>query len=212
MNSVYDVLVNFKKNPYEFYEWEQDDNIKHVKKIPSFKVSDKTLFDFINDDVLVSEKIMNEINDQTEIFCGRTINKMKYACIIYNDVTVLAIMINDEGLVIGKSKLLFDEADDVIKNGKDINIYDLDYKVVSKNSHNNSLTRKENNEVFLILKYLNKIYDNKNADELNYLYYECFDVKEEDYAKSYMLLKKQIENGDFLIINKIKSFIKVLKR
>ncbi len=212
MKNVYDILVNFKKNPYEFYEWEKNDDIKHIKKIISFKVEDKILLDFMNYDVLVDKKFMGIIEDQTEVFIGRSIDKIKYACLLCNDDVVLAVALNDEGLVIGKSKLLFDEADDIIKKSKDMSIYDLEYNVISKNRHNNSLTRKENNEVFLILKYLNKIYDNKNVDEINYLHYECFDIKEEDYLKSYMLLKKQIEEGNFLVINKIKSFIKVSKR
>lgn len=212
MKNVYDILVNFKKNPYEFYEWEKDDNIKHIKKIMAFKIEDKVLLDFMNYDVLVDKKFMSVIKDQTEVFSGRTINKMNYACLLCNDDSVLAVDLNDEGLVIGKSKLLFDEADDIIKKSNDMSIYDLEYNIVSKNKHNKLLTRKENKEVFLVLKYLNKIYDSKNVDEINYLHYECFDIKEEDYLKSYMLLKKQIEEGNFFVINKIKSFIKVAKR
>ncbi len=212
MKNVYDILVNFKKNPYEFYEWEKDDNIRHIKKIMAFKVEDKVLLDFMNYDILVDKKIMNVIKDQTEVFSGRAINKMNYACLLCNDNSVLALALNDEGLVIGKSKLLFDEADDIIKKSNDMSIYNLEYNVISKNNHNKSLTRKENNEVFLVLKYLNKIYDSKNVDEINYLHYECFDIKEEDYLKSYMLLKKQIEEGNFFVINKIKSFMKVVKR
>ncbi len=212
MKNVYDILVNFKKNPYEFYEWEKDDNIRHIKKILAFKIEDKVLLDFMNYDILVDKKFMNVIKDQTEVFSGGAINKMNYACLLCNDNSVLALALNDEGLVIGKSKLLFDEADDIIKKSNDMSIYDLEYNVISKNKHNKSLTRKENNEVFLVLKYLNKIYDSKNVDEINYLHYECFDIKEEDYLKSYMLLKKQIEEGNFFVINKIKSFMKVAKR
>ena len=45
MKNIYDILVNFKKIPYEFYEWNKEDDVKHVKKMPSIKVSDSALYD-----------------------------------------------------------------------------------------------------------------------------------------------------------------------
>ena len=39
MKNVYDILVNFKKRAYEFYEWNKEDDIEHIKVIPSFKES-----------------------------------------------------------------------------------------------------------------------------------------------------------------------------
>ena len=33
MKEVYDLLLNFKKIAYEFYEWNNDDEIINIKKI-----------------------------------------------------------------------------------------------------------------------------------------------------------------------------------
>ena len=34
MKNVYDIVVNYKKQAYEFYEWDKSDNITHIKVIP----------------------------------------------------------------------------------------------------------------------------------------------------------------------------------
>ena len=43
MNYVYDVLVNFKYPFIDFYEWNNDDKILNIKKIPFIKVTSETL-------------------------------------------------------------------------------------------------------------------------------------------------------------------------
>ena len=55
MKNIYDILVNFKKIPYEFYEWNKEDDVKHVKKMPSIKVSDSALYDIFYNDAVVSK-------------------------------------------------------------------------------------------------------------------------------------------------------------
>ena len=119
MKNVYDILVNFKKIAYEFYEWDCDDEIRHIKVMPSFKVSDKCVIDFLDNNVRVDDDFLIKIKGKTESFCGRTIKIINYACVIYSDEVALALEFDTNGNVIGKSKLLFDEADDIIESGKD---------------------------------------------------------------------------------------------
>ena len=47
MYYYYDVLLNFgsEEEVYEFYEWDNEDTIEFVKKIPLFRVSTQTLLD-----------------------------------------------------------------------------------------------------------------------------------------------------------------------
>ncbi len=61
MKNIYDILVNFKKIPYEFYEWNKEDDVKHVKKMPSIKVSDSALYDIFYNDAVVSKNFLEEI-------------------------------------------------------------------------------------------------------------------------------------------------------
>lgn len=159
MKNIYDILVNFKKIPYEFYEWNKEDDVKHVKKMPSIKVSDSTLYDIFYNDAVVSKNFLDQIKDKTEIFFGRTVKKVKYACVIYNDDVALSILLNDNGEIIGKSKLLFDEEEDVLK--EDEPLKEIDYNIIKKSKKISGLTRREAKIVLLLSKYLDKIHESK---------------------------------------------------
>lgn len=209
MKNIYDILVNFKKIPYEFYEWNKEDDVKHVKKMPSIKVSDSALYDFFYSDAVVSKNFLDQIKDKTEIFFGRTIKKVKYACVIYNDDVALSILLNDNGEIIGKSKLLFDEEEDVLK--EDVPLKEIDYNIIKKSKKISGLTRREAKIVLLLSKYLDKIYENKKNDEIKYMYFECFNKVEEDNEKAYKNLKNEVLKANLNVIETLKTLIKVLK-
>ena len=209
MKNIYDILVNFKKNPYEFYEWNKEDDVKHVKKMPSIKVSDSTLYDIFYNEVKISKNFLDQIKDKTEIFFGRAIKKVKYACVIYNDDVALSILLNDNGEIIGKSKLLFDEEEDVLK--EDVPLKEIDYNIIKKSKKISGLTRRETKIVLLLSKYLDKIYENKKSDEIKYMYFECFNTMEEDNEKAYKNLKNEVLKANLNVIETLKTLIKVLK-
>ena len=209
MKNIYDILVNFKKIPYEFYEWNKEDDVKHVKKMPSIKVSDSTLYDIFYNDVVVSKNFLDQIKDKTEIFFGRTVKKVKYACVIYNDDVALSILLNDNGDIIGKSKLLFDEEEDVLK--EDVPVKEIDYNIIKKSKKISGLTRREAKIVLLLSKYLDKIHESKKNDEIKYMYFECFNKVEEDNEKAYKNLKNEVLKANLNVIETLKTLIKVLK-
>lgn len=209
MKNIYDILVNFKKIPYEFYEWNKEDDVKHVKKMPSIKVSDSTLYDIFYNDVVVSKNFLDQIKDKTEIFFGRTVKKVKYACVIYNDDVALSILLNDNGEIIGKSKLLFDEEEDVLK--EDVPVKEIDYNIIKKSKKISGLTRREAKIVLLLSKYLDKIHESKKNDEIKYMYFECFNKVEEDNEKAYKNLKNEVLKANLNVIETLKTLIKVLK-
>ena len=209
MKNIYDILVNFKKIPYEFYEWNKEDDVKHVKKMPSIKVSDSTLYDIFYNDAVVSKNFLDQIKDKTEIFFGRTVKKVKYACVIYNDDVALSILLNDNGEIIGKSKLLFDEEEDVLK--EDVPLKEIDYNIIKKSKKISGLTRREAKIVLLLSKYLDKIHESKKNDEIKYMYFECFNKVEEDNEKAYKNLKNEVLKANLNVIEILKTLIKVLK-
>lgn len=209
MKNIYDILVNFKKIPYEFYEWNKEDDVKHVKKMPSIKVSDSALYDIFYNDVVVSKNFLDQIKDKTEIFFGRTVKKVKYACVIYNDDVALSILLNDNGEIIGKSKLLFDEEEDVLK--EDVPVKEIDYNIIKKSKKISGLTRREEKIVLLLSKYLDKIHESKKNDEIKYMYFECFNEVEEDNEKAYKNLKNEVLKANLNVIETLKTLIKVLK-
>lgn len=212
MKNVYDVLVNFKKMPYEFYEWDKSDEINHIKKIPSFKVKDQVLYDFMNYDVNVSKEFLNQIKEKTESFCNRMVKKINYSCVIFNEDIAIAILFDDAGNILGRSKLLFDEEEDIISSGLKLEDYNIEYNVIKKMNFNSTFTRKEGKIILLLSKYLDKIYENKKNDEIKYMYFECFDEEEDNEKSAYLKLKSMVENGAMEVINKLKSLIKVLKK
>ena len=209
MKNIYDILVNFKKIPYEFYEWNKEDDVKHVKKMPSIKVSDSALYDIFYNAAVVSKNFLDQIKDKTEIFFGRTVKKVKYACVIYNDDVALSILLNDNGEIIGKSKLLFDEEEDVLK--EDVPLKEIDYNVIKKSKKISGLTRREAKIVLLLSKYLDKIHESKKNDEIKYMYFECFNKVEEDNEKAYKNLKNEVLKANLNVIETLKTLIKVLK-
>ena len=65
MNYIYDIVLNFNKEYYNFFEWNKRDNIVNVKKIPLFLVNNDTFKMFKYDNVTVSSDLINIIKDKT---------------------------------------------------------------------------------------------------------------------------------------------------
>ena len=212
MKEVYDLLLNFKKIAYEFYEWNNDDEIINIKKIPIIKVNSKTLIDFLNYDLIIKDNLLDIIKDKTEIFTNKGVKKIEYACILFNNDTTIAIKFNSSGNIIGRSKLLFEESDDLILSGLNLEIQNIIYDIISKIEYNNLFTRKEYKIANAIIKYIENTYEKKNYDELKYIYLECFNYEENDCKKIYEKLINSIKNVDYDIINKLSSLLKVLKK
>ncbi len=212
MKNVYDILVNFKKNPYEFYEWDKKDNIEHIKVISSFKISDRCLYDFINYDVKVDKEFLNKIYGKCQTFSNHLVEVIDYACILCSNFSCLVIEFNKEGYVIGKSKLLFDEEDDVVSSSFDMKVENIKYTVLKKANFKNNYTRKEMIVIKKIEKYLDDVFNKNQEDEIKYMYLECFNKAENDMKKAYYELKDNVLGINLEIIYKLKSLIKVLKK
>ncbi len=212
MKNVYDILLNFKNEPYEFYEWDSSDEIDHVRKIPSFKVDDLTLYEFLNYNVCVSNEFLKEIYEKTEVFKNHLIKKIPYACILFNNEISLAVLFDENANVKAKSKLLFDEENDVISSAKALDLYKIEYFITKKIKNDKKLTRKEKITIYLLNKYIDKTYENKCFDELKYIYLECFNKKQDDVVKAFEKIKESINKMDFKILCKLKGLIKVLKK
>ena len=43
MNYIYDILVNFRYPLIDFYDWNSDDIIENVKRIPFYKIDSSVL-------------------------------------------------------------------------------------------------------------------------------------------------------------------------
>lgn len=202
---IYDILLNFKDELYDFYDWNKNDNIIHIRKIPLIKIKEKDLVNIKNNNVKFDEETLNQIKDKTEIFTPKISKKIEYMTLLSDGNYVIGLQI--EGKKIKKSSLLIDEELDILEDVNNLDFMNINYKIINKGINNELKTRKQRETEKFIKKGINKI---KNDEEkLKYLYYECFDKKEENKEK---ILHKMLNNINNLDVNKkIYNFLKLIE-
>ncbi len=207
MNYVYDVLLNFNKEMYEFYDWNLDDYISHIRKILVFRVDNKTMRDLVNNSIVVDSDFLIKISNRTEMFTKQNVKIINYAALFTNGSFVIGIKFDKNGEIIGRSKLLIDEELDILDSALDMNQYNLKYNLIADNKNVSFKTRRE---IFIekyILKKLNEVENNKEM--LKYLYYECFNEKNNDFRKMLLKLNKSLTNNWDNFYNKVYNFFKL---
>lgn len=212
MNYIYDVILDFQKEYYDFYEWNKNDNIFHMRKIPILKINEKQFNEIKNNIVQFSEATTKLFNfKNAERFKQNNITKMKYTIIISTENQAMGIKINKNGIIQLKSSLLPDEQDDVIEIIKFQNEAKLEYKIIKNNKKNNFKTRFEIENEKFIYNELDKVYKQKNIQKLNYIYLECFNKQEPNIDLAYKKLKSEISktNENF---KKIYNIFKMTKQ
>ena len=182
MNYIYDILVNFNdKEIYEFFEWEKDDNIEHIRRIPIFKVKPEDFMNFKNKKIKVDQPFLNKIKNKTEIFCNTTINYIEYCSIITDGLDLVVIEFDKEGEYILKSSMLLDEMEDTLDESDLLDIENINYIIINdENKIRRFVTRFESKIKNDIESEINKLVKNKNYKKLKYLYYEWFNKKDSD--------------------------------
>ena len=199
MNYVYDILVNFKYPFLEFYDWNSDDDILNIKRIPISKISSKDL------NILKYSKFklknISNIKGLTKVFNDR---KKNYNSIIYTDgKEAIAFNFDDKGICSSKSDLLLDEEMDVLDNSVSLSEIGIEYDVLSKDNIDLYKTREEVKISKFLISEINKITDD---DKLKYVYYECFN-EYVDVSKTRLieLIKGEWDNKYYKIYDFFKS-------
>lgn len=209
MNYIYDILVNYGTVPYDFFEWNTSDNIMHIRKIPLIRVNASTLIDIRDYEIKLDSSFLEYIKRKTEMFNNRNVRLIEHACLLSDGVNVLAIMIKNNRLL--KSKLLLEEEEEVLAISEKLKEQELIYSKIKKNENNQYKTRKQLESECKLKKELNKLFYEKNFETLKYMYYECFNKKEDRIN----IIRKQfysiLEESEESIIEKLKSIIKLLE-
>ena len=143
MNHIYDVILNFDSNIYENYEWNLNDNIYHIKKIPIFKVEENIIEDVVNYNLKLKEDFLNKIKNKTEIYLNRVSKPIEYACILCNNEKVIAIKIDNKGKINKYSKMLISEELETIENEEIIPYTKLEYEKEKKKTKQELKTKQE---------------------------------------------------------------------
>lgn len=206
MTYIYDILLNFNDELYEFYDWNKNDKILHVKKIPIYKVDREILNDILNNKVRIKGEFLNSIKDKTEIFYKHEIGKIKYGCLLYSQEKIIALNISEEGLIIGFSDLLIDEYTEIIETLSDLKYFKIEYEILNKVSSEEFKTRNDR----LKQKYIYKNIYKLSSEQLEYLYYEMFlEVKVD---KEFMINKLNHVKDIDCLYNLIKCMLRKYKK
>ena len=207
MNYIYDIVLNFNSNYYEFYEWNKNDNILNIRKIPTFKVDNQTYYDFKFNDITVKNDFLKLIEDETSIYLGNT---NKYMCIITNSKEAIGIMFNKNGLIIKKSSLIIDEENEVLELAYDIENTRIDYQVNRVCKKMRLISRSEGEKKKKIINNLNHLFKINNYELIRYIYYDAFLKDEKDVNKIYDELINVINKNETIYINRISSILELI--
>lgn len=207
MNYIYDIVLNFNSNYYEFYEWNKNDNIINIRKIPTFKVDNQTYYDFKFNDITVKNDFLKLIEDETSIYLGNT---NKYMCIITNSKEAIGIMFNKNGLIIKKSSLIIDEENEVLELAYDIENTRIDYQVNRVCKKMRLVSRSEGEKKKKIINNLNHLFKINNYELIRYIYYDAFLKEEKDVNKIYDELINVIDKNETIYINRISSILELI--
>lgn len=173
MNYIYNIYLNFNKVYYDYYEWNDKDNIKLIKKIPIIKTNTKDFKKIISNYIRINNKL-----------------NIKNYFIITDSKNAYAIKIDKEGYTKEISSFNFDDEYNILKFSKTIKDTNMEYSIIS--SRNYILdTRKEQ----YIKKYLLKKIKNISIDTLKYIYYDIYNIQSNDYKYMKNRLITDIKNN-----------------
>ncbi len=209
MNYIYDILLNYNNNVYDFFEWNASDSILHIRKIPLIKISTIALNDIINYDVSFDNIFLETIKNKTESFNNKHIRIIEYACLLSDGTNVLAIMFKNNRYL--KSKLLLDEEDDVLSISEKLKEQKIIYQKTKKLKNDSYKTRRQVELEQKLRKSLKNIFNLNNKETIKYVYYECFNKKEENIPTIKNHFYNIFEENNELAIEKLKNILKLLE-
>ena len=110
MAYIYDVLLNFLDYPYEFFEWNDNDDIKYIKKVPLFKVKTDILIDILENDIIIDKSFLEMIDGKTKLYDDK--DYIRYVSLFSDGKMVIGVKCLPNKTLV--SRLLIDEEQDII--------------------------------------------------------------------------------------------------
>lgn len=206
MNYIYDVLLNFKPVLYDFYEWNKEDEITHIRKIPIVKVESTILQDLKNYKIKTFPAFLEKYKNKTEKFTRKGVDTIEYAIVFTDGKEEIAILFK-KGETYKVSKMLIDEAEDLMDISKRFEKITFFYEKKKKLDKNLYMTRKEFEEKKYSLKMLHML---ENRQQLQYLYFECFDQNPSEKTDIQKRLIEGVKQNYNEIGSKVYQFFKLV--
>lgn len=180
MNMVYDLLLDFEDEVYEFFEWERDEEIEHIKKIPLFYVSHEMILELFQNKIMVSCDFLEKIYMVTEKYNMDTID---YACLFTDGSIVIGVEFDSDGKSICYSRLQLIDEEEITKYLKKEDKKDISYKILGENKDKNLCTKNEKKIKKFLEREILASYETCEFSKLKYLYLEYFGVDENNFLK-----------------------------
>lgn len=183
MNYVYDIILNFQDNYYNFFEWKKDDKIRNIPKISLYRVSDKDILILKNNKVKVSQDFIDKIKEDNKKY-------KKILCLVSNAKIAIGLLFDTNGNLKKRSSLIFEEEDEVIERVQHLKITQIEYEEnIMANEEDDNKLRIEKEKKDTITNYITNTND---ILTLKYLYYEYFEKEISDISTIKTTLLKEL--------------------
>lgn len=186
MNYIYDIVLNFNREYYNFFEWNKRDNIVNVKKIPLFLIDNDTFKCLKYDNVVVGTDFVNMIKDKTYSYSR---SRLGNAVLVSNGKEVIGVLFDDKGSLIKRSSLLLDEEEEVLNELIRNDTFKINIVKSSKNRIS-MISRNQREKMSFLTRYISK---ENNIMNLKYLYYDYFETECDDIDCIKKALLKEIK-------------------
>lgn len=189
MDYIYDIVLNFQPQYYDFYEWKETDKIINVKKILVYLVNSEDYLNLKYNEVVLDKK---NLPNQIKMF------------LITNGLEVMGVLLDNNGKVIKRSSLVFDESDEVLEEKETLKQLSIKYKKNISKQHT-ILSRLIKEKIKFLENYFTNIDKIKDEYLLKYIYYDIYNIEENNIIKIYQELKELIYNDVNKLYNSIKK-------
>lgn len=202
---IYDIFINLNKEFFDFYEWEELDNISHVRKSPLLKVKSKTIDKLIEKSLILEKPFLETIYNKCEIFSNKQIEYLEYGCIFSDENKSVFCMFDKDGNINKLSSISISEELEILEIVETLSEKEISYKEINKKHIKSNLTREQKKAMNFILSELDKIKNDK--EKIEYLYYEWFNEKECSYSKLIKDINKKFTNKHLEFLELLKLFV-----
>ncbi len=192
MHYYYDVLVNLDTELWEFYEWEENDRLIPIKKIPLFRVLESDIRNFMKYEITVDPNWLSKMEEKTIFKNG----KDKTNCLLFSSTKNSIVLEFDlYGKVIGRSKLLVEDENNCNEVAMNMKEVEIPYEVREKRKQHHCLRQTLREKHFFEIE-LKTLKESNNTLKCSYLYYEWFGKLENDMEKMIQNFEKELEECD----------------
>ncbi len=205
MNYIYDIILNFNEEFYDFYEWKNNDNVINVRKIPVLKVDENTYVSLRNNKVQVSMETIDSLKKNFSLYNEKIEGNI--ICLITNGMSAFGVMFNNNGYLIKRSGMLFDEEEEVIDESENIKEVKIDF-IKNEKQKSNNISRIVKEKQKFIKDYISSLDDELT---LKYIYYDYFE-KEEDKNNIKEILLSEINSEWNSKLSKLYDLTKLLNK